>query len=421
MKRIKLILFSLFLTFFLIGCSTKEGNNDNSQLKDEILDVTSDNANDSENGSDSDVDIPNDNSSSNNESSSNTTDTNITIRDISSAELVKEMNIGWSLGNSLDATGGFMLSSEISWGNPTTKKEMITAVKEAGFNVIRLPITWQNHMGPAPKYLLHSNWLDRVQEVVDYAIENEMFVIINLHHEEWYYPSYDNLDTAKTQLMTVWSQIAERFKDYDEHLIFEAMNEPRMVGTSVEWTGGNAEAHDVINQLNAAFVTMMRKSTTGNNPFRHLMLPTYAASSGSSVLSNFVVPEDDKVIVSVHAYTPYNFALNKSGTSSFDSSNSADIKDIISLFESLDSHFIQKGVPVILGEFGAMNKENLEDRINWAEFYVKTATSYGIPCIWWDNGAFTGDGENFGLLNRRELSWEYPEIVDALMKGLATE
>ena len=421
MKRTKLILFSLFLTLFLVGCTTKESNHDNSQLNDEILDVTSDIEDNSNNVNNTEVTNLEDSSSSDKDSTSTNANENLTIRDISSTELVKEMNIGWSLGNTLDATGGFMLSSEISWGNPTTKKEMITAVKEAGFNVIRLPITWQNHMGPAPAYLLHSNWLDRVQEVVDYAIDNEMFVIINLHHEEWYYPSYDNLDTARTQLLTVWSQIAERFKDYDEHLIFEAMNEPRMVGTSVEWTGGNAEAHDVINQLNAAFVDMMRKSTNGNNPYRHLMLPTYAASSGSSVLNNFVIPEDNKVIVSVHAYTPYNFALNKSGTSSFDSSNLADTKDIISLFESLDHHFIQKGVPVILGEFGAMNKDNLEDRIDWAEFYVKTATSVGIPCIWWDNGAFTGDGENFGLLDRRELVWVYPEIVDALLKGLSAE
>lgn len=421
MKRTKLFFLTIILTLFLFGCSTNKDPNSGKQLDDDIVDVTTDNAENSDSGNNSETETPDkgEDGSSNGTSSDN--NVNLTIRDISSTELVKEMNIGWNLGNTLDATGGFMLSSEINWGNPKTKKEMIDMVKEAGFNVIRLPITWQNHMGPAPEYVLHSNWMDRVQEVVDYAIDNDMYVIINLHHEEWHFPSYDNLETAKTQLLAVWSQIAERFKDYDEHLIFESMNEPRMVGTTLEWSGGNAEAHDVINQLNAAFVDLMRNKTTGNNPYRHLMLPTYAASSGSNVLSNFLVPEDDKVIVSIHAYTPYNFALNKSGTSAFDSTNTADTKDIQSLFESLDTYFIQKGIPVIIGEFGAMNKENLEARVDWAQYYVKTATSYGIPCIWWDNGVFTGDGENFGLLDRRELTWAYPEIVDALMKGLSNE
>lgn len=421
MKRAKLIFLTFLLTLFLFGCSSNSNPDSDSQVEDDIVDVTTNNGEESDTSINSEVGNPDQDEGGTVSDTFVGDNTNITIRDISSTELVKEMNIGWNLGNTLDATSGFMLSSEISWGNTKTKKEMIDMVKEAGFNVIRLPITWQNHMGPAPEYVLHSNWMDRIQEVVDYAIDNDMYVIINLHHEEWHFPSYDNLETAKTQLLTVWSQIAERFKDYDEHLIFEAMNEPRMVGTSLEWTGGNAEAHDVINQLNAAFLDLIRNKTTGNNPYRHVMLPTYAASSGSNVLSNFVVPEDDKVIVSIHAYTPYNFALNKSGTNKFDSTNSADTRDIHSLFESLDQYFIQKGIPVIIGEFGAMNKENLEARVDWAEYYVKTATSYGIPCIWWDNGVFTGDGENFGLLNRRELTWAYPEIVDALMKGLSNE
>ena len=156
----------------------------------------------------------------------------LTIRDIPSTELVKELKIGWNLGNTLDATGGgALLNTEMSWGNPATKEDMFIAVKEAGFNIIRIPVSWGNHLGPEPDYTIHTVWLDRVNEVVDYAIENDLFVILNMHHEEWHFPSYDNLDKAEAILTKVWSQIAERFKDYDEHLIFEGMNEPRMKGT----------------------------------------------------------------------------------------------------------------------------------------------------------------------------------------------
>lgn len=341
------------------------------------------------------------------------------IRDLPSLELVKEIVIGWNLGNTLDATGGNnTLNSETSWGNPRTTKKMIDAVKEAGFQTLRVPTTWENHLGPGPDYMIDPAWLNRVQEIVDYGIDNDMYVILNMHHEEWHFPSYDNLEDAKTILTKVWTQIAEHFQKYDEHLIFEGMNEPRMKGTNLEWIGGNEEARDVINQLNAAFVETIR-SSEGNNPLRHLMIPCYAASSDPKTWADFIVPEDDKIIVSIHAYTPYNFALNKNGTSKWSLKNENDTRDINNLMNNLYDNFVSKGQPVILGEFGAMTKkDNLEDRIAWAEYYVKEATEKGIPCIWWDNGAFYGSGELFGLLKRMYLKWEYPEIVDALMRGL---
>lgn len=339
------------------------------------------------------------------------------IRDITSVELVKEIKIGWNLGNTMDATGGVEIMSEISWGNPFTTKEMIDAVKEAGFNTLRIPTTWEKHLGPAPDYTINQEWLDRVQEIVDYAYDNEMFVIINMHHEEWHFPSYDNKDQAIDILTKVWKQIADRFEGYDEHLIFEGLNEPRKKGTNVEWNGGDEEGWDVVNQFNAAFIETIRNAG-GNNPLRHLMIPTYAASSSTRAWGSFVVPEDDKVIVSIHAYTPYNFALNKVGTSVWSLDNASDTWEIDNLMNSLDNQFISKGIPVIIGEFGAMNKENTESRVAWAEYYIKRAKEKGIPCIWWDNGAFVGSGELFGLLDRYNCTWKSPEVVEALMKGL---
>lgn len=342
----------------------------------------------------------------------------LSIRDIPSTELVKEIQIGWNLGNTLDATGGgALLTTETSWGNPKTSEEVFKVIKESGFQIVRIPVSWGNHLSPDPDYEIHKIWLERVKEVVDYGINNDLYVILNMHHEEWHYPSYDNLESATTILTKVWTQIAEEFKEYDEHLIFEGMNEPRLKGTPLEWNGGNEEARDAVNQLNKSFVDTIRKAG-GNNPYRHLMIPTYAASADPKTWKDFVIPEDEKIIVSIHSYTPYNFALNINGTSEWSSENLNDTRDIDNLMNNLYNSFISKGHPVIIGEFGAMEKNNTEARVNWARYYMERASGKGIPCIWWDNGAFTGGGELFGLLDRRQSVWKHQDIVDALMEGI---
>lgn len=340
------------------------------------------------------------------------------MRDISSIDLVKEIKIGWNLGNTLDATGADTVMSETTWGNPKTTKQLIDEIKAAGFNTLRVPTTWQSHIGPAPDYIVDTDWMDRVQEVVNYGISNDMFVILNTHHEEWYFPSYDNANTAKDMLSKVWEQIADRFESYDEHLIFEGLNEPRQKGTADEWNGGNAEGWDVINQLNAVFVDTIRKAG-GNNPLRHIMIPPYAASSSTRAWDTFIVPDDNKIIVSIHAYTPYNFALNKTGTAEWSSTNASDTKDIDNLMNGINNKFLSNGIAVILGEFGAVDKSgNTAARVDWANYYITKAAEKGIPCIWWDNGAFYGSGELFGLIDRLLYNWHYPEIIDAMMKGL---
>lgn len=409
-----LILLCLWAGMTFISCSGRKEVSKEIVLENEAADKKSisNNEADSEELSKSE----NDPDELNNEFNTEGGGYSSSIRDIPSVELVKEFSIGWNLGNTLDSTGGGALpSTEMSWGNPYTKKKVFDKVKEAGFNIVRIPVSWGNHLGPAPDYRIHDVWLDRVNEVVDYAIDNGLYVILNMHHEEWHFPSYDNFEEANAILTSVWAQIAERFKDYDEHLIFEGMNEPRMKGTPYEWNGGNAEARDVINKLNQSFVDTIR-GAGGNNPYRHLMVPTYAASSDIRTWEDFVIPEDDKVIVSIHAYTPYDFALNKEGTSEWSRDNPKDTADIDYLFDNLYDWFISRGYPVIIGEFGAMDKDNLQDRAEWAKYYVQKASEKGIPCIWWDNGAFTGDGELFGLLDRREYTWKHPEIIEALME-----
>lgn len=338
------------------------------------------------------------------------------IRDIPSTELVKEIKIGWSLGNTLDSTGGSGVDSETSWGNIVTTKEMMTAVKDAGFNIVRIPTTWGIHMDE--NNIVDEAWMDRVQEVVDYAYSQDMFVILNIHHEEWHDPYYETEAESTEKLKALWTQIGTRFAGYDEKLIFEGLNEPRKRNTSLEWNGGDDEGHEVVNNFNAAFVETIR-GLGGNNAKRHLMIPGYAASSTASALKAIKIPEgDDKIIVSVHAYIPYAFALSNDLTARSFSPDDTSANDIIYLMDSLKTNFIDKGTPVIIGEFGARNKANEEIRGEWATFYVSQAKAIGVPCLWWDNGAFTGTGENFGILNRSSCTWEYPAVVEGLMKGL---
>ncbi len=340
-------------------------------------------------------------------------DIEITMQEVSPMDLVKEMKIGWNLGNTLDAVGGSIgVNMEMAWGNPKTTQEMIDTIIDQGFNVIRIPVSWGGQMGGAPAYTVLPAWMDRVQEVVDYAYSRGVYVIVNIHHEEWHFPSEENKDAAAEQLTALWTAIATRFRDYDEHLIFEGMNEPRKTGTSVEWNGGDQEGRDVVNYLDQVFVDAVR-ATGGNNTIRNLMVPGYAASSSDAALKGIVLPQDDHLIVSVHAYTPYDFALNTAGRSTWDN----DTRDIDHLMEILDELFLSKGVPVIIGEFGAMNKDNEQERVQWARYYVGKAREYGVPCIWWDNNAFEGDGENFGLFNRRELTFPYPDLLEALIES----
>lgn len=343
------------------------------------------------------------------------------MKDITAQQIVSEMKIGWNLGNTLDSTNGNLMKSmpavnwETAWGNPETTKELIDTVIDSGFQVIRIPVSWNDHIMVAENYKIQESWMDRVQEVVDYAYENGAYVILNTHHEDWYATYYDKEEQSEKVLTAVWEQIAERFRDYDEHLIFEGLNEPRKKGTSVEWNGGDQEGWDVVNDLNRAFVETVRRSG-GNNEDRILMIPGYAANCFEGMRHVEISEQRGKIIVSVHAYEPYDFALNKQGRGTWDN----DTANIDFIMQSIDELFLSKGIPVIIGEFGAMYKDaqgNENERAAWAKYYVSTAAKKGIPCIWWDNGAFEGEGELFGLIDRESCEWKYPLIVEALKEG----
>lgn len=340
------------------------------------------------------------------------------MESMNAMDVVSNMKLGWNIGNTLDSTNDRLVrvepayKFETSWGNPKVTQELIDTILDSGFNVVRIPVSWTNHLAEGPDYLIVESWMDRVQEVVDYAYNKGAYVILNLHHEDWNYPYYDNEEAACAQMRAVWSQIAERFKDYDEHLIFEGQNEPRKVGTDVEWTGGDQEGWDVVNATNLAFVETVRASG-GSNPYRILMIPGYAANCTVGIRHIELPENDDRIVVSVHAYEPYAFALDTAGRSEWNE----DTEAIDTLMSTLKELYIDKGVPVIIGEFGAMNKDNESERAKWAEYYVRAAAQIGVPCIWWDNGLFEGEGERFGLFDRHTYECKYPELLEALKRG----
>lgn len=341
---------------------------------------------------------------------------------------LKKMGVGWNLGNTFDAIKAAWnrnadeMTVETSWVGIRTTEAMIEAIQAAGFSSIRIPISWHDHVS-GPDYEISEKWLTRVQEVVDWAYNRGMYVIINIHHDEdQFLPASSHYEESAHYVECIWRQLAARFRDYDEHLIMESMNEPRLVNSPYEWVFNPTipacvDAADCLNKLNQLFVDTVR-ATGGNNANRYLMVPAYDAAPANAVRDSFVLPKDaadNKIIVSVHAYTPYDFALNLNGGGTF--GTQAQKIDIVSFMNSLYNQYIMNGIPVVIGEYGAMVKgNNLQDRVDWAAFYVATASARNMPCLYWDNNVFSGNGERFGLLDRKTLSFPHQSMVDAIIR-----
>lgn len=344
-------------------------------------------------------------------------------------EITEEMQLGWNLGNTLDSymsknnepLASCGLEAETCWGNPKTTQEMIAAVKAKGFNTIRVPVTWFQHVDVNNGYKIDEAWMARVKEIVDYCYNSDMYVILNLHHEEPYVnrstlgADYEELTGFVSSL---WKQIAETFKDYDQRLVFEIMNEPRAKGTDHEWWGPTKEETDTINKINADALEVIRGTGDDNNDTRLVMMPGYCASSDTSMMSKIVVPDDDFVAVSVHAYSPYNFAMNAEieDHSTFTSAYAAELTSIL---DGIRKTFGDKDIPVVLGEFSTSNFGNTEARVEWAEAYISQTKEMGIPCVLWDNNVEKNNGgEAHGYLNRSALTWyEASEpVVDKMVE-----
>ncbi|MCR5119252.1 MAG: glycoside hydrolase family 5 protein [Lachnospiraceae bacterium] len=353
--------------------------------------------------------------------------TQMALPDNEAFAFTKDMKVGWNLGNCFDAHDSGCadeMDYETVWCGAKVTKELIHTMKEAGFKTIRVPVSWHNHVDGNNN--ISEKWMNRVEEVIGWICDEDMYAIINIHHDndDAFYPSYDKLDKSKKYVTAIWKQVAERFADYDEHVIFETLNEPRQVGTDHEWwiddkTADYAkEAFDCVNQLNQAAVDAIRANGKGHNPDRYILVPGYCAAPEFETYDDFKIPNDsaeNRIIISAHAYTPYNFALNISGTDKFSIKGGNGTGDIDYFIKSLHRSFISKGIPVVITEWGSLDKNNLESRLDFTAYYVATAAHYGIPTVLWDNNAYKSSGENFGIIDRATLEWRFPEIKDQLI------
>lgn len=357
----------------------------------------------------------------------------------SAFEITSQMVIGWNLGNTLDSDDANITfdtapaKAAKAWGNEEPTKELFEAVKAAGFNTVRIPTTWYLHIKydeSQDKYIINEDWLAYVKKTVDYAYDLDMFVILNVHHENWVNAKkFDTAayDKASKMLTDIWSKVSETFADYDQHLIFEGMNEPRQtgLGSTVEWGGGDAASWKYINNLNQVFVDVVRGQGSAANAERLLMVPGYAASSNIKTIKAIEVPENGgNIALSVHAYFPYYFAMasdkyaNHSfpGKSGYGENYESSINNF---FRDLKLIIKEKNVPIIIGEFGASDFNNNDDRARWATHFLTKAKDAGIPCVYWDNHAtYNGTGEAYGLIYRKTNTW-YDNAIPMLQAAMA--
>lgn len=329
---------------------------------------------------------------------------------------VKEMGNGINMGNSLDSTGlreydslAGDLDFETFWGNPPLSKEQFHAIKLAGLKTVRIPVTWQDHMDEngtiAPVFL------ERVDAVVRMALEEDLYVIIDTHHEDWLDLDGANRKMTEEKFAFLWEQIALQFKDCGEKLLFQGLNEPRKRNSEGEWQKGTKESREMLNGLNQVFVDTVRHSGE-HNAARYLLLDSYASNPIGGGFEDFVLPEDSRLIVSIHAYYPYDFCQNVEDIASsfWDKDSKRDTEEMKKAFSNAKKNFLDKGVPVILTEFGCVDKSNESARLEWMKYVTGLSKEYGIPCLWWD------EGKDYKILDRSGLTWE-----EGLLKILAGE
>jgi len=359
-------------------------------------------------------------------------------------DYLKDENIkaGWNLGNTLDSHNN-SIAGETTWGNPSNNQQLLNGVKAAGFDIIRIPVTWMGHIGRAPDHRIAPFRLERVGDVVDMAHKAGLKVIINLHHdgstpkmgveEGWLSITKSVRDKAEYERIThqyarMWDQIAVYFQNYGDWLIFESFNELHDGGWghSTEFKMFPVFQLNVINRWNQVFTDRVR-AAGGNNATRYLLIPAYCTIPEQTLLDTFILPTDtapDKLIVTFHYYEPYSFGI-EGRRSTWGTQDDRDMTD--KDFAPFKPRYIDKKIPVILGECGAVlqlypndparEAQAYQSRLNYVTHVFATAKKYGMIPVYWDNGSTRGTGEKFGLLDRRTGRPNSPES-EALIKAM---
>lgn len=363
------------------------------------------------------------------------------FQNLNQSQITEAMGVGYNLGNSLEAASSGT-PNETAYGNPKLTEDLVLAAKDAGFKSIRIPVSYLSMIDDNNGYKIDSSWLDRVQQVVDYCVDNDMYAIVNMHGDGYttvnggwlLCGSYDQTK-IKAKYKACWEQIADRFKNYDEHLIFESMNE-EFDGT---YGTPSRTAYANINAYNQIFVDTVRKSG-GNNDQRWLLIPGWntnidytAGDYGfemptDNYLSSNIASGQKRIMISVHYYDPWDFCGTESGATTqwgdsvTDASKKASWGDesyMVSQFKKMYTKFVSQGYPVVIGEFGAINKANYDSQNKTcrAEYYQKVcyyAKQYGMIPVAWDNG-YNGD-YGFAIIDRYSNKVVHQELMDAMME-----
>jgi len=316
---------------------------------------------------------------------------------------VRNMGIGVNIGNTLDAIGtATWMAGETGWGNPRITRELILAYKNYGYTTIRLPVTWAEYIGTGPDFIIEESRMSRVEEVVKWILDEGLYCIVNLHHDggesdrSWILNAGNDPDGVAKQLDAVWKQIARRFSGVSqERLIFESMNE---VGFDKLWnrysggTSGKSEAFRILNVLNQTFVNAVRG--TAGNENRFLLIAGYWTDINQSCDPLFQMPNDtieNRLILSVHYYDPSTFCIADSPDNSWgfrnDWGTERDHAELTGQFNKLRVNFLEKGIPVIMGEYGVTLRNKVEEgRIRWMTSVTQTCLNYGICPVLWETG-----------------------------------
>lgn len=348
------------------------------------------------------------------------------------SELATKMKIGWNLGNSLESASSSTSASETLWGNPTTTKAMIDAVKAAGFRTVRIPCAWSGYIVDNDTYKISDTWLARVKEVVDYCVENEMYAIINIHWDGGWLeenPTYDKQNEVNKKQKALWEQIAVYFRDYDEHLLFAGTNE-----VHVGYDTPSAENISVQESFNQVFVDAVR-STGGRNTWRNIIVQSYNTNIdyAADYMSMPIDPTVNRIMAEVHYYDPWDFCgatdsdniyLWGKDYSGVNVSSWGQEASVNTQFGKMKTKFVDNGVPVILGEFGAVLRSSLPDaprlqhiaaRNYYLNYITKTALNSGLVPIYWDNGVTGNHG--FGLFNRSTQTVVHADALSAIISA----
>jgi len=354
--------------------------------------------------------------------------------------------IGWNLGNTLDSYNDG-IAGETSWGNPSANQEIMNGVKAAGFDIIRIPVTWMGSIGAAPDHLISAQRIRRVGDVVDMAHNAGLKVIINLHHDGstpeygrdhgWlsiYKSSKNQSDYQKItlQFARLWDQIAAYFKNYGDWLMFEPMNEIHDGGWgwSDEFKMFPAKQTDIINSWNQIFTDRVR-AAGGNNTERYLLIPAYCTIPRQTLAETFALPQDsaeNKLVVKFHYYDPHEFSIQGTRTAW---GTQMDRQKVVEDFAPFKPRYIDNNIPVVIGESGAVMqlypndpaREALarQNRFDYTSHVFATAHRYGLVPIYWDNGSVRGTGEKFGLFDRRTGQPNSPEsraLITAMVNAV---